>query len=78
MSGEGHDEHQRSPKDKEWELYENHPSHTVPYQKGTPVNKDISSSLLLSSQKGDSIEKSSQPEIDQEGEGHWSSNTVIT
>lgn len=61
VSGEGKDENQKSSKDREGELCENQPSHTVPSQKGTTVNKDISSSILSSSQQDDSIEKSSSP-----------------
>ena len=36
---------------------QNHPSHSVPSQKGTEVNKEVNTSLLATSQKVSNIEK---------------------
>lgn len=51
VSAEGKGENQRSHKNKEREMCENQPSHTVSSQKGTNVDKDIRSFLLSTSQK---------------------------
>ena len=60
-SGEGKGEHKRNPKDKVGEKSAVQPSHPVSSQKGTVVEKEISKSLVTSSQKDATIEKSSQP-----------------
>ena len=59
--GEGTGASQPLQKNKESEGVSVQSSHYVPSQKGTDVNKDLSSSLLASSQKGVSIEKGPQP-----------------
>ena len=42
-------------------------NHSVPSQKGTDVNKDLNTSLLPPSQKGENIEKGPQPRTHDKG-----------
>ncbi|MDV3180602.1 MAG: hypothetical protein Q8829_02905, partial [Candidatus Phytoplasma australasiaticum] len=59
--GEGYGEHKRNPKDKDGEVCITKPSHTIVSQQTIVLNKDISSLLVLSSQKDVTIEQNSQP-----------------
>ncbi|MGI4673388.1 hypothetical protein ACR2XN_28390, partial [Klebsiella pneumoniae] len=61
VSGEGRGEHQVNPKDKFGEKCVNQPSHPTSSQKAVVVEKEISTSLVTSSQKDVTIENSSQP-----------------
>ena len=65
--GEGTGAHQQLQMDKVSEVVENHPSHYVPSQKGTEVNKEVNTSLVATSQKVSTIEKGSQPGIQHKG-----------
>ena len=57
-SGEGRGEHQVNPQDKVGEMSENQPSQATVSQKAVVVQKEKSTSLTASSQKGVVIEKS--------------------
>ena len=59
--GGGRGEHQENPKDKEGEILENQPSHSAVSQKTVEINKELSSSLVTSSQKDATIKNSPQP-----------------
>ena len=59
--GEGHDENKRNPKNKDGEMSVPKPSHTTVSQQTVVINKEISTSLVSSSQKDVTIEISSQP-----------------
>ena len=61
VSGEGRDENQENPKDKVGEESVSQPSHHVSSQKDTVINMEVSTSLVASSQKDVTIEKSSHP-----------------
>ncbi|KAK1375405.1 hypothetical protein POM88_031598 [Heracleum sosnowskyi] len=61
VRGEGRGEHQRNPKDKAGEVSESQPSHHVSSQKDELVEKEVHTSLVASSKKDFTIEKSSQP-----------------
>ena len=65
--GEGTGAHQQLQKDKVGKAVENQPSHYVPSQKGTEVNKEVNTSLVATSQKVFTIEKGSQPETQHNG-----------
>lgn len=60
VSGKGHGKHRRSPYNKEGEVSASWPSHSVPSQRGTYVNIDISTSIVVSSQNVIIIEKRCQ------------------
>ena len=53
--GEGTGANQQLQKDKVSEGVQNQPSHSVPSQKGTEINKEINTSLLATSQKVSNI-----------------------
>ena len=59
--GEGTGAHQQLQKDKVSESVQIQPSHSVPSQQGTEVNKELNTTLLASFQKVANIEKGSQP-----------------
>ena len=61
VSGEGRGDHQRSPQNKEGEVSEVQPSHPTTSQKDVVINMEINTSLVTSSQKDFTIEKSSPP-----------------
>ena len=61
IKGEGTGAHLQLQKDKVGEGVQTQPSHFVPSQKGTKVNKEVNTSLLATSQKVSNIEKGSQP-----------------
>ena len=65
--GEGTGASQQLQKDKVSEGVQNQPSHSVPSQTGTEINKKINTSLLATSQKVSNIEKISQPGTQNKG-----------
>ena len=65
--GEGTKVHQQLQKDKVSEAVEHQPSHSVPSQKGTEINKEINTSLVATSQKVPTIEKGSHPGTQNKG-----------
>ena len=65
--GEGTGAHQQLQKNKVSESVQIQPSHSVPSQKGTEINKELNTTLLASSQKVAKIEKGSQPGTQKKG-----------
>ena len=59
--GEGRGEHQENPQNKAGEESESQPSHTTVSQQTVALKRVLSTSLVASSQKDVTIEKSSQP-----------------
>ena len=59
--GEGQGEHQRNPKNKDGDVSLPKPSNTTVSQQTLVINKEISTTLVSSSQKDATIETRSQP-----------------